>query len=267
MAKLGSKKVAEDLGNDDLAKMLKYLRGRGWFEVGSAITAEGFARNPLKDNRDLLDRLVDRMLASGNPQARLDYNDLLQQVRNQRHKKSNEINGINTLSCDLCQQAYGNLLKLVKRTAGTKRSVVENFLLHGDDTLRREISILKNEKEEQVKKFRRRDEKIKKKEKQLMEREEKLEDHEKQIADFKKNAQSIIDLLRDVGQEGNADVIGAFKPILEALREIGEKDGADLTVRDTTNEAPARSYSGAERNLEHNLCMLMSLMKAQNSKS
>lgn len=267
MAKLGSKKVAEDLGDSDLAKMLEYLHGMGWFEVGCGITAEDFAQNSSKVNRELLDRLVGRMLASGNAQARLDYNNLLQQVRNQRHKRSNEVRGVSTLSCDLCQQAYGNLLKLVKKTGGTKRSVVENFLLHGDDTLRREISILRGEKEEQSRKFRRREEKIKKKEKQLLEREEELERQEKQLSDFKKNAQPMLDLLRDLGKEGHSDLIGSFKPILEALLEIAKKEGGKVTVRETTGKSDAGSFNDEERKLNHSMSMLMTAVKMPDKSS
>lgn len=254
MARRGYKKVGEDLRNSDLAAALEYLCGKGWCEEGSPVTAEGFMQNQLAVNRALLDRLVERMLSAEDAQSELDYSNLRQWVRNHRRRCFREVSGIQSLSCDLTEQAYGNLLKLVKRTRGTQRQVIENLLLEGDTTLRREIKLLGDQQREQSRKLRAREERIKKKE-------ERLGLREQQFDDFMKNAQPILELLRDFGKEKDSGLIGSFKPILEALREIGGKDGADITVIDTTGGKPARAFSDPVQQLNHNLLVLMSAVK------
>lgn len=255
MARLGSKRVGEDFRNDDLAEALAYLRGKGWQEPGSAFSVEDIKRNPYEVNRGILDRLVERMVAARDAQSRLDYNNLRQWVRNRRRASLKEVSGETSFSCDLSQKAYGNLLKLAKKTGRSQRSVVENLLLEGDTTLKREIKLLRDEKNRQTDRLRDRERRLKRKE-------EGLKREEGDLANFKKNAQPLLDLLREIGKEGDSHVVSAFKPILQALGSIGSKDGGDIMVRDITSVPKPGRVSEEERQLYHHLTMLMQAMKA-----
>lgn len=143
---------------------------------------------------------------------------------------------------------------MVKRTEDSQRKVIENLLLKGDDTLRGEIKLLKQERKEQLKKFQERERRIKK-------REERLELEERQIADFRRNAQPILDLLSDVGKRREASCMSAFQSILETLREVGNRDDADIRVTCARREGRLRYISPEERKLGHTLTILMMAMK------
>ena len=203
------------------------------------------------------------MLDSTNPQNQLDYRDFQQWVRNHRRNRTKAVRGISSLSCDLSQRAYGELLKLVNRTNGSQRSVVENLLLEGDTTLKGEVKLLRGEKKEQSRRLREREERIKKKEGRLDEREKRLQDLDKQLANFRRNAQPILDLLSDFGHGADSSCISAFKPILEALYSIGKKDEANLLVRDTTSEPIPGRFSHEERQLNHSLTVLMMALRKE----
>jgi hypothetical protein len=258
MAKLGSKRIGDDFRNDDLAEALEYLRSKGWYDLGYAPSTkylmESFKQNPYETNRAMLDRLVGKMLALGDAQAKLDYMNLRQWVRNRRRASVKSVSGETSFSCDLSQKAYANLVKLADRAGSSQRRVVENLLLEGDKTLKQEIKLLKDERGKQTEKFRKREGRVRQKEEELAREEQK-------IADFKRNAQPLVDLLCQVGKKGNTELIGAFRPILEALRSLGRNEDAQLTVRDAASDIKSGRFSEEERQLTHYLTVLMQAMR------
>jgi len=261
VARSGSKRIAEDFTNDGLSDALEYLHKKGWHESGAPATSEGFKGYTFEDNRNLLDRLVQKMRVSRELQSQLDYRDLMQWVRNYRRNRSKAVRGISSLSCDLSQGAYGELLKLVKRTNGSQRSVVENLLLEGETMLRGEVKLLRDDKKEQSRRLQEREGRIRKIEGRLEKREKWIQDQEKEIAEFKRRAQPILDLLFDFGHGSDSKCIDAFKPILEALYLIGKKEGADLMVRDVSDGPAPKRYSKEEKQLNHHLFVLMNALR------
>ena len=171
---------------------------------------------------------------------------------------------MSSFTCDLTEQARTNLQKLVKRTGNSQRKVVENLLLEGNEKLRREIKLLREEKKGQSKKFQAREERLEKREKALKHREESIARREQELADFRKEAQPLLDLLRDIDEyKGGSHCIHDIKPVLETIREIAKSEGADITVQVTRYGKEDAEFCQLRRALTHKLTILLESLRVR----